>query len=235
MTPRCAVLAYHKIGPPSYLGWDTWFYVAESIFSEHLRTVKKLGWTFVDAARFLQGLNGSSPLPEKCCLLTFDDAYASTLTHALPVMKEEGCPSVVFAPAGLVGGTNVFDKDIEPDEFLCSWEQLTELEANQCSIQSHGMLHKKQSELTPEERRSEMLLSKKCLDDHLRNPVQMFSFPYGDNASGAGDITPSLRASGYQAAFLYHGGPFDLPDADAFAIPRIPVGPDSDIASILSP
>lgn len=232
---RCAILAYHKIGPPSYPGWDTWFYVSESIFADHLRSVKKLGWEFVDAARFLDGIKGHTPLPEKTCLLTFDDAYASVLTHALPIMQRENCPSVVFTPAGLVGGTNVFDKDIEPDEFLCSWEQLTKLETHHCSVQSHGLMHGKQSELTPAERLIEIRDSKKLLDSHLQTPVKMFSFPYGDNALGAQDISASLQESGYDLAFLYHGGPFDLASADPFAIKRIPIGPDSDIPSLLAP
>jgi peptidoglycan/xylan/chitin deacetylase (PgdA/CDA1 family) len=235
MNRHCAVLGYHKIGPPSVPEWDTWFYIPTEIFSEQLHAVRRLGWEFISAQTFLDGLRDPATLPEKSCLVTFDDAYTSTLEIAAPVMKDIGCPSVVFVPALLVGGTNVFDKDIEPTETLCSWEQLRRLSQFSCSAQSHGLKHQKLSSLPPGARREEIIRSREIIEANLGTPVNMYSFTYGDNAGAAPEVTSALEAAGYGAAFLYGGGSFNPARVDPMAIPRLAMGPDTDPAAALAP
>ena len=234
MKRRCAVLGYHKIGPPSVPGWETWFYISTAVFASQLETARRLGWQFIDARRFLHGLREPDALPEKSCLVTFDDAYRSLPEHALPVLRAACIPSVVFVPAKLVGGTNVFDRDNEPQEFLCSWEDLAFLSRNDCSIQSHGMNHARFSDLEPAQRRTEIFASRDLLESRAGTAVRMFSFPYGDNANDAPDVRKALSGAGMEAAFLYGGGIFSPCETDPFAIPRLAVGPDTDLAAALA-
>src|SRR5437867_3481580 len=107
--PVLAVLGYHKIGPPSLEGWDTWYYVPESIFEAQLQYIHENGWSVIDAQTLLTGLANPSTLPVKAAVLTFDDAYRSVLTHALPHMQKYGFPGIVFTPTRFIGGLNLFD------------------------------------------------------------------------------------------------------------------------------
>lgn len=46
-----AVLGYHQIGPPPPGGWETWSYVPEETFADHLRLLRETGWQVIDLAR----------------------------------------------------------------------------------------------------------------------------------------------------------------------------------------
>ena len=89
-------------------------------------------------------------------LVTFDDGYRSLVREAVPVLQELDAPSVVFVPTAFVGGTNAFDAGEEPDEPICSWDDLTTLAANRVAIQSHGVNHAAMSDLDAGARRAEL-------------------------------------------------------------------------------
>src|SRR5438046_10232074 len=100
---RVAILSYHKIGAPAPGGWDTWYYVPESVFEQHLLLLRDRGFEFVDLPRLYRGLDGADGLPERAALVTFDDGYRNNLTVALPVMRRLGVPGVVFGPSRYIG------------------------------------------------------------------------------------------------------------------------------------
>ncbi len=104
-----AILSYHKLGPPGSEAWDTWYYVQEASFVEHLEHLTDEGWQFLDLTDFLDGLKFPAKLPERGALLTFDDGYSSVARVALPRLVEFGIPGVMFVPTAYIGATNEFD------------------------------------------------------------------------------------------------------------------------------
>jgi peptidoglycan/xylan/chitin deacetylase (PgdA/CDA1 family) len=224
-----AILAYHKIGEPSPGGWDTWFYVPESVFARHLQFLKKNGWTIIDRVTFLRSLDEPDRLPERAALLTFDDGYRSMREVALPVLLRSGYPSVLFVPTDYVGGRNWFDADNEPDEAICDWDDLRELERCNVSVQSHGTSHRAFSDLTVPEQEEELRRSKSLIEQRLDRTVDIFSYPYGDCGVDPGGVRQAMTVVGYRAAFLYVGGPVRLPISDPYRVTRIAMGPDTDL------
>jgi peptidoglycan/xylan/chitin deacetylase (PgdA/CDA1 family) len=227
-----AILAYHKIGEPPPGEYTTWNYVPEATFCQQLAQLAELGWTPIDHACFSRGLSEPETVPERAALLTFDDGYRSMRTVVLPVLERLGVPATLFVPTSFVGGTNRFDEGIEPEEPICDWPDLATLERAGVSVQSHGVTHRHFSNLSPAEQREELQTSKATLERHLGAPVDAIAFPYGD----AGDpeaMADLLAASGYGAAFLYGGGPSPLPVQDRYRIPRVAMGPDSDLEALL--
>jgi peptidoglycan/xylan/chitin deacetylase (PgdA/CDA1 family) len=229
-----AILGYHKIGQPSVGGWETWFYVPEDTFGEHLRDLREARWQVLDVQALLRGLAEPESLPERAAVITFDDGYRSTLDVAVPWLHRFGFPAIVFVPTGFIGGWNRFDVDCEPQEAICNWDDLRELERVGVSVQSHGVWHRRLSELSPEEQEEELCRSKEVLEDGLRKPVELFSFPYGDAGSDPWNMGETLDRAGYRAACLYGGGPNPVPVADPYALSRIPMGPDTDLKAVLS-
>jgi peptidoglycan/xylan/chitin deacetylase (PgdA/CDA1 family) len=126
---------------------------------------------------------------------------------------------------------NEFDRDVEPEEAICSWEDLRRLQAGGISIQSHAASHRAFSELTAEEQVAELRDSKDAIEASLGETVALFSFPYGDPGQDAQATATRLEEAGYEAAFCYGGGILRLPVTDRFLLPRIAVGPDSDLRS----
>ena len=43
-------------------------------------------------------------------------------------MQKLACPGVVFVPTRYIGGLNTWDAGNEPDEPICNWDELLELE-----------------------------------------------------------------------------------------------------------
>jgi peptidoglycan/xylan/chitin deacetylase (PgdA/CDA1 family) len=230
---RLAVLGFHKIGSPPPGHWSTWFYISESVFVGFLRWLQGSCWRVIDAETFLRGLDFPDSLPERAVLLTFDDGYRSMRDIALPLLRSFGFPSMLFVPVSYIGSTNRFDADVEPEEPICSWGDLEELQCEKVSVQSHSVTHRRLSMLDDAQLRYEVEHSKTAIESRMGHAVKMFSFPYGDNGREPQVTTAILREAGYSAAFLYGGGPNVIPAHDRFAFQRFAMGEDTDLASLL--
>ena len=228
-----AVLGYHKVGPPGPAAWETWYYVPEQVLADHVALLRERGWQTIDADALRRGLRGEAGLPERAALITFDDGYRSVHEYALPVLRELSCPAVLFVPTAFVGATNEFDRDVEPEEPICDWDELAELSRSGVAIQAHGVSHRAFSEISADERREEIADSKRALEAQLDRPVDLFAFPFGDDADSSPDVREALDASGYRAAFGYGGEPFILGQGDRYRLPRLAMGPDTDLAAEL--
>jgi peptidoglycan/xylan/chitin deacetylase (PgdA/CDA1 family) len=227
-----AILGYHKVGEPPGEWW-TWNYVPEATFADHLRSLNDSGWAVIDHTTFLLGLAAPETLPARAALITFDDGYRSFGETALPILRRFGLPAVLFVPTDYIGQTNRFDHDIEPEEAICGWADLKELERSGIAVQSHGVAHRRFSELQPRQRRHELVHSKQILETGLAKPVETFSFPYGDEGSDPCGIRLLLQDAGYQAAVLYGGGVNALPICDRYRLTRLAMGPDTDLLEVL--
>jgi peptidoglycan/xylan/chitin deacetylase (PgdA/CDA1 family) len=236
MSPQktLAVLAYHKVGDPPG-GWHTWFYVSAEDFTAHLRYLTSNDWEILDVHGFLAALECPERAPDRGVLLTFDDGYRSNLLVAAPILQRFGAPAVVFVPTAFIAGTNAFDEGIEPQESICDWADLRVLDRGGVSVQSHGVSHRRLSELTDRQRRRELQRSKAALETALRKEVVLFSFPYGDNTSDADAVDDALAEAGYAAAFLYGADPNPPLLPNRYRIGRIAMGDGVDLPAALSP
>lgn len=66
-----AILSYHKIGLPGPGVSDTWYYVPETTFAQHLAVLADGGWKVISIDDFLRGLSAPEILPPRAALLTF--------------------------------------------------------------------------------------------------------------------------------------------------------------------
>jgi peptidoglycan/xylan/chitin deacetylase (PgdA/CDA1 family) len=226
-----AVLGYHKIGPPPD-DWWSWQYVPGGTFADQIALMREDGWEPISADELVHGLDAPDALPAKAFLVTFDDAYRSLRDDALQLLEELDLPAVVFAPTGLVGSWNSFDDGNEPREEICDWETLRQLAARGVSVQSHGVTHRAFSSLTVAECEDEATASRRAIEDRLGEAVTLLAYPYGDTR-GDEELAVGLARAGYAAAFAYGGGAFELPPADRYKLPRIAMGPDTDLRAEL--
>jgi peptidoglycan/xylan/chitin deacetylase (PgdA/CDA1 family) len=229
-----ATLAYHKIGPPSYEAWETWYYVPTATFAAQMRWLRIHGWSVIDLSTFLRGLDSPESLPRRAAMITFDDAYRSVLTEAAPVLRELLYPATVFVPTGFVGSASTFDANTrEPVEHICSWTDLREIAAHGISVQSHGVSHRTFSQLHEAEIVSELVDSKATIEREVAAPITAIAYPYSDAGLDPQATARAAKTAGYQAAFLFTGGAAVFPAQDRFQITRVPMWPDTDLVSEL--
>src|SRR5262249_35024334 len=120
-----------------------------------------------------------------------------------------------------------FDADNEPEEAICGWEELRELERCGVSVQSHGVSHRSFSALSAAEREQEILRSRASLEDGLGKPGEAFSYAYGDCGPEPEAARSWSEGAVNRGACLYGGGPHRLPVADTYRLDRVAGGPDT--------
>lgn len=183
----------------------------------------------------MEGMREPESLPPRSVLITFDDGYRTILDSARRSLARFGFPAVLFMPTSFVGGQNAWDANSgEPQEALCTWDELRSLEGAGIAVQSHSVSHPAFSTLAPEELRRELVESKQALASGLGREVSTIAYPYGDPGGDPAVTNRLLIEAGYEAAFLYEGETFTAPAPDRFRIERVPMGPDSDLSAILA-
>jgi peptidoglycan/xylan/chitin deacetylase (PgdA/CDA1 family) len=230
---QLTILGYHKIGEPPG-DWWTWNYIPEATFEYHLRCLRDGAWTVIDHSDFLLALDYPDTLPQRAALITFDDGYRSFLHSAVPLLRRFGYPAVLFVPTDFIGRQNDFDRDIEPEEAICDWDDLRAVSAAGIAVQSHGVSHRRFSELDLRQVREELVRSKVALEEGLGGSVETFSFPYGDDGKESASTRDLLIETGYRAACRYGGGLTTLAGADRYRLSRLAMGPDTDLPALLS-
>lgn len=105
---RLTVLLYHRIADPEDVaasGYDP--AMASATPREFERqmdwTARQFQVVSIDDVRRL--VEDGEPLPDRACLVTFDDGYLDNFTKALPVLRRRGLPAVLFLATGFVGSS----------------------------------------------------------------------------------------------------------------------------------
>lgn len=117
---------------------------------------------------------------------------------------------------------------------ICTGEDLRELERHGVSSQSHSPSHRAFSELNPSPEEEELRRSKHTLEDALGKPVEIFSFPFGDDRGDASQVEGLLREAGYRAACLYSDELNPLPIENPYRLERLEMGAETDLARALA-
>ena len=234
VNPVVAILSYHKVGAPPPEGWITWNYTPTAEFEAQIGWFASGGWTFLSGSEFIEGLKKPALLPRRGVLVTFDDAYASLETAALPVLVSRGLPSVVFLPTDLAGKQNTFDDGIEPVEPIADWERLRNWQAAGCIVESHGASHRSFEELDDDAVRREIVGSQEAIQRRLGYESQLLAYPYGHAGREARQTAAWAKEAGYAAAFAYGGGAVDFGGTlERYQLPRLAMGPGVDPESLL--
>ncbi|MEA2080117.1 MAG: polysaccharide deacetylase family protein, partial [Pseudomonadota bacterium] len=168
----------------------------------------------------LAGLDGKAELPDNAVAVTFDDGFASTFEHAMPVLARYRIQATMFMVANRIGRDNDWmHRRGVPQRALVDAEQIREMHAANIIIGSHTLTHPKLPECGPDEMSREIADSKTRLEDILSHPVQHFAYPYGLYNDTARSI---VEQSGYLSACSTRCG-FNNKETNRYELRRIEV------------
>ena len=103
--------------------------------------------------------------------MTFDDGFLDNLTLASPILTAEKIPFTIFMISDFIGPNY--------KDYLNS-EHLKELSLNPLvTLGTHGKTHRPLADLSLNEAREEMRVSKLVLEDIIGKEVATMSFPHG--------------------------------------------------------
>ncbi len=206
------VLMYHGVDRVRAERDPHGMFVTPAAFRAQVERLLEAGIVPVSEQTFLAGLRGG-PMPRKAALITFDDGYTGVAEHAAPFLASLDVPSVLYVPAGLLGGTAEW---LEPrhQHPLMSADELREVARQGMSVGAHGFDHSDMTTLPDSDVRRHTLETKVALETIVGEPVRSFAFPYGTHDRR---VREAVRAAGYETAFAVHD-----PDGD-FAVRRVDV------------
>lgn len=107
---RGVVLMYHRVLPDTECTRSfssRGIIVSPATFERHLRFLQR-HFTVIGPEEFRDWLLDGRDLPKPPCLITFDDGWKDNLVHALPVLKSQQLPAVIFLPTDYIGTGQLF-------------------------------------------------------------------------------------------------------------------------------
>ena len=212
--PRIPVLVYHKIAEPSDHDAHPNTCVTPANFEGQMKLLALMGYKTADPGEYLKVRLGlAANLPEKPVLITFDDAFESVLTCALPVLEKNGFGAALFMVSSGFGRGAFWDG--EPDDSpnrLLDPAGLKKLRDAGWVIGSHGVSHRNFKDLDGPALAWEAVRSKTELEAALGSKVSWFAYPYGVYSPPA---KRALAEAGYKMGFATEEG-----DGDIFSVPR---------------
>jgi peptidoglycan/xylan/chitin deacetylase (PgdA/CDA1 family) len=163
-------------------------------------------------------LNGVGELPENGIVLTFDDAYLSVYSEALPRLKRFGFTATLFLVTEYVGRDNQWPGQTAsvPALPLMNWDQIVELGELGWEFGSHTCSHPPLTKLPAERVEEELKRSQEAIELRTGQHVRLFAQPYGATNS----LVDGLVRRFFEGAASTRMGTVDL-GADPFRLPRI--------------
>jgi peptidoglycan/xylan/chitin deacetylase (PgdA/CDA1 family) len=143
--------------------------------------------------------------PGRTVAVTFDDAFASVLTIAQPILASLGMPATVFAPTSFMSsrqqlgwpGIDHWASTPHAAELEgMSWEDLGVLSEQGWEIGSHTRTHPHLTRLDEDALHEELLRSREEATSALGVPCTSIAYPYGDVDAR---VASAARAAGYLA------------------------------------
>ncbi|MBG0742455.1 MAG: polysaccharide deacetylase family protein [Cylindrospermopsis raciborskii KL1] len=185
---RVPIFMYHDILPQKQVFFD----VTPEELEAHFQQLQKEGVTPVSPDWLLAHLRTGVPLPAKPVLLSFDDGYGGHYEYVYPLLKKYNFPAIF----------SVYVKKMEGKTARSSltWEQLQEMATSPLvTIASHSVNHPRDlRQLSEEELSSEVIDSKRILQERLGIPINYFTYPEGKLDER---VRARVIAAGYQMAF----------------------------------
>lgn len=134
-------------------------------------------------------------LPRKPIILTFDDGYEDNHRNLLPLLKEFGFKAVIYLLANSELKRNTWD---DTQDRLLNPEQIREMtRSGHIGWGSHGLTHRKFSEMTSTEILEELRESKRIIREWTGESPVSFAYPYGVS------VSPAVRALTFEAGYQF--------------------------------
>lgn len=168
-----AILTYHSLDPSgSAVSLDP------PAFRRHVEWLAASGPSVMSVRDLV-----AAPRDSEAVALTFDDAFASFMQVALPLLLEHGLAATVFVVTGRVGDTNDWTGHGErgiPTLPLMTWEEIGAAQEAGIELGAHTRSHPRLTALADGAVFEELSGSAEDLERHVGVRPRILCYPYGD-------------------------------------------------------
>ncbi|HKL48673.1 MAG TPA: polysaccharide deacetylase family protein [Desulfuromonadales bacterium] len=207
------IMVYHRFGDSRYPSTN----IETTVFRDQLAYLKENNYTVITFGDLVRRLQNEADIPERCAVLTIDDAFTSFLEVGLPLLREYDYPATLFVSTGSVG-----------EGGYLSWKQLRIVQAEGIEIGNHSHTHDYLLERKSDETslawkkrvRDDIIQAQKLFAKRLGHKPDVFAYPYGEYSPQLQEIVKDIgfdAAAAQQSGVAYAG-------SDMLALPRFPMG-----------
>ncbi len=218
--PAIPVLMYHVIAPPPRNAPFPGLYVLPATFAAQMAALKAAGYRAITMQQAYDIWRGRAAAPAHPVVLSFDNAYTSQYTRALPILHSYGWPGVLNLvvdrldiPAGL------------------STAQVRTMIADGWEVDTQGLTHADLAILSPHEFAAQTVGAAEKIRATFGVPVRFFCYPSGDYNPA---VAAALRRAGFLAAVTVWPGLADPSAQGAMTLDRVRVSYGESAASLLA-
>lgn len=173
------ILLYHSVGEECASPYRRWL-VSPREFAAHMDVLAERGYRPITVHELALLRRSGQPVPERTCLVTFDDGLQDFTQGALPILVALGFSATLFVVSGLVGETGRWLSGLgEGERPMLDWQELRALHDAGIEIGAHTVGHLELDTLSRARATREIRDSKHMLEDGLDRPVTTFAYPYG--------------------------------------------------------
>jgi len=204
-----SILMYHSVGHN-----NTLLAVKLEVFRKQMEYLKDNNYQITKLSDLVNFLKSDLPLPKKIIILTFDDGFKDNYSNAFSVLKEYNFPATIFLTVGSIGKEVITSQGAFP---ALSWNEIEEMHnSGLIDFQPHTMTHPKLDQITLREIKSEIIQSKKIIEERLNKKCHFFAPPKGRYGQ---EIKEILGNEGFKAILTIERG-FVKKDDNLFSLKR---------------
>ena len=204
------VFVYHRFDDSRYPSTN----ISTQDFRAHLDILRENSFQVLTLGEVVARLKGGTGLPQRCAVITIDDAYQSFLTAGWPLLKKYGYPATLFVSTDSVAG----------GDYL-SWAELRQLREEGVELGNHSaahayMLDDMDDADWTEQVNADLARSRQAFRDNLGFDPELFAYPYGEFSP---ELATLVEKAGFIAAFGQQSGVVSA-GQEMYSLPRFPMG-----------
>ena len=198
------IFVYQRIGDDSLPQGS----ISLDQFKEHIKELKTGGYNVLPLPKIIDALKGGDTLPQKTVGITFEGAYTTTLSAAVPLLDEAEIPYTVFYASDMAEGGS-------PSHM--TWKQLKDLKKDKFA--TLGILPSAYAHMVGQADAANAALINKAIakyKEQFEEDPQFFAYPYGEYSAA---LKKQLATYPFRAAFGQQSGVVHA-KSDFMALPR---------------
>ncbi len=161
-------------------------------FEAQLQWLDQMGYRSINPDQLVDSIESGDTFSRPKVLMTFDDGYRSTLTHALPLLETYGFEATLF----------IYTERIQDTPGHLSADELLVMQSRGITIASHAVSHADLPALLTKEGlpavQHELNHSREILESLMKTEVTHLAFPYGAYCP---DVINAARDAGFNGLF----------------------------------
>lgn len=186
---KVPILTYHSFGPApekKETAMQLHYRITSAMFDAQMKYLVDHGYHSITFADLVENQLNGKPIPDNAIVLTFDDGWKSQYDFALPILEKYKLTGTFFIITGSTGAKSYMTTD-----------ELKTLVAKGFEVASHTVSHPKLPTLDDTKMTTEIISSKKTLEDKLGVTVKTLAYPYYAHNQHVMDV---VQQAGYIGA-----------------------------------